>query len=426
MAQAYRDENDVPTLIASSNVDGRTPVRLYADPVTHRLLVDGTGGGGGGVSLLPATGTVNGSNKLFTFTATPIVIVVDGIALEQVASDGTVNWTGTTSVTLTNAPNFDIFGLGASGGGGGSITVTDGVTTVSSVTEIDFTAGATVSDLGGGIAGISVSGGGGTQAYEGPLTITGLTTATVHYVPIWITINGLTYVLNNGWTRSGQTVTFDGDITGATIINFHNGTAIPSGSTTYEVPSGTVNGSNTSFTFASAPSVIVIDGISYQKVSSDSTVNWTGTTTVSLTIAPNSDIFGFDNSDASFQQPSGTVNGSNTSFVFSTAPNIISVDGITMNKVSSDGTVNWTGTTTVSLTIAPIFDIFAYGGLADFQVPTGTVNGSNTSFTYSTAPNVIVVDGVEKRKTSADSTVNWTGTTSITLSVAPNFNIVTP
>lgn len=40
MAQAYRDQNNVPTLLGTSNVDGYTPVRLYADPTTHRLLVD--------------------------------------------------------------------------------------------------------------------------------------------------------------------------------------------------------------------------------------------------------------------------------------------------------------------------------------------------------------------------------------------------
>lgn len=44
MAQAYRDENYVPTLIAVSNADGQTPVRLWADPITHRLLVDVSGG----------------------------------------------------------------------------------------------------------------------------------------------------------------------------------------------------------------------------------------------------------------------------------------------------------------------------------------------------------------------------------------------
>ncbi len=44
MANAYRDENNVPTLIASSSSDGKTPVRVYADPSTHRLLVDATSG----------------------------------------------------------------------------------------------------------------------------------------------------------------------------------------------------------------------------------------------------------------------------------------------------------------------------------------------------------------------------------------------
>ena len=39
MAQAARDENNVTTLLAVSSVDGVTPVTLYADPVTHRLLV---------------------------------------------------------------------------------------------------------------------------------------------------------------------------------------------------------------------------------------------------------------------------------------------------------------------------------------------------------------------------------------------------
>lgn len=60
-----------------------------------------------------------------------------------------------------------------------------------------------------------------------------------------------------------------------------------------------------------------------------------------------------------FQQPSGTVNGSNQMFVFATAPNVICVDeGRVIQKTSSDGTANWTGTTTVTLAIAPNNDIF--------------------------------------------------------------------
>lgn len=44
MAEAKRDSNQVTTLIAVSNADGITPVVLYADPTTHRLLVSATAG----------------------------------------------------------------------------------------------------------------------------------------------------------------------------------------------------------------------------------------------------------------------------------------------------------------------------------------------------------------------------------------------
>lgn len=67
-----------------------------------------------------------------------------------------------------------------------------------------------------------------------------------------------------------------------------------SGSFAVLVPTGSVNGVNKAFVFASAPSVIVLDnGTTMNKVNSDTTVNWTGTTNVSLTVAPNFNIFGF-------------------------------------------------------------------------------------------------------------------------------------
>lgn len=56
MANAYRDQNNVTTLIASSNGDGFTPVRVYADPVTHRLLVD-AGGSSSGITSINADTT---------------------------------------------------------------------------------------------------------------------------------------------------------------------------------------------------------------------------------------------------------------------------------------------------------------------------------------------------------------------------------
>lgn len=43
MANASRDQNFVPTLLAVSSADGTTPVPVYADPTTHRLLTDSSG-----------------------------------------------------------------------------------------------------------------------------------------------------------------------------------------------------------------------------------------------------------------------------------------------------------------------------------------------------------------------------------------------
>ncbi len=61
---------------------------------------------------------------------------------------------------------------------------------------------------------------------------------------------------------------------------------------------------------------------------------------------------------------------------------------------------------------------------AGYQQPTsGAIDGSNLIFAFATAPNAIVVDGVSMQKTAGDSTSNWTGTTTITLAVAPTFDI---
>lgn len=68
--------------------------------------------GSGGFTKLSPTGTVNGSNKTFVFTSAPTLIIVDqGRAMQQTSSDGTVNWTGTTTVVLAIAPNFDVYGF---------------------------------------------------------------------------------------------------------------------------------------------------------------------------------------------------------------------------------------------------------------------------------------------------------------------------
>jgi hypothetical protein len=103
------DGNDKWSLTAVSTADDKTIVRLVADPITGALLVSLASTG---VTVLVPTGTVNGSNTTFVFPSAPSLIVLDnGNIMNQTSSDGTVNWTGTTTVVLNQAPNFNIFGL---------------------------------------------------------------------------------------------------------------------------------------------------------------------------------------------------------------------------------------------------------------------------------------------------------------------------
>lgn len=100
------DVNNRGSLTAVSSVDGQTIVRLVADPVTGRLLVDSSGGGTG---FQQPTGAVNGSNQTFVFATAPNVVSVDGVPKQKTQSDSTANWTGTTTIVLAVAPTFDIF-----------------------------------------------------------------------------------------------------------------------------------------------------------------------------------------------------------------------------------------------------------------------------------------------------------------------------
>lgn len=61
------------------------------------------------------------------------------------------------------------------------------------------------------------------------------------------------------------------------------------------------------------------------------------------------------------------------------------------------------------------------GSSSTFQIPlSGIVDGVNTTFTWATAPNVIVRDGAPMKKTQTNGESNWTGTTTTGLTQAPN------
>jgi len=46
MSEAIRDQNHIPVMLGVSSTDSTTPIPVQIDPVTGRLLVDSTGGGG--------------------------------------------------------------------------------------------------------------------------------------------------------------------------------------------------------------------------------------------------------------------------------------------------------------------------------------------------------------------------------------------
>lgn len=109
---AQLDENSRPTLTAVSSADGSTIVRVYADPVTHRLLVQSSGGSGGTGTWYNVTGTIDGSNKTFTIpvaVTSDFLLVLANQTQQQNVGVSTYDYSyvagvSTTTITYTVAP----------------------------------------------------------------------------------------------------------------------------------------------------------------------------------------------------------------------------------------------------------------------------------------------------------------------------------
>lgn len=93
MADAKRDNNYVTTLIGVSNVDEITPVVLWADPTTHRLLVSSSGSS---INNETPIGTINGTNKTFT-----LANIVDPVGSLQLFLNGAFQTAGGEDYTLS-------------------------------------------------------------------------------------------------------------------------------------------------------------------------------------------------------------------------------------------------------------------------------------------------------------------------------------
>lgn len=130
MAEAKRDQNFVTTLLAVSSVDGVSPVTLWADPTTHRLLVDNANTGA--VTSI-SVATANGFGGSVTATTTPVITISTTLASGNLAlSNGTgfiaAPLTGTGNVVLAISPTFSGATITTSSVNGVTLTTGGGTT----------------------------------------------------------------------------------------------------------------------------------------------------------------------------------------------------------------------------------------------------------------------------------------------------------
>lgn len=144
--QASRDENRVTTLLGVSSADGTTPVTLYADPTTHRLLTQASGGAAPSDATYVVLSLNSGlsDERVLTGTANQVVITDNGagstVVLSLPQSIATSSTPTFASMTLTGASSLT---LGTASTNAGSIilknaTNANTATIVSGVTSASY------------------------------------------------------------------------------------------------------------------------------------------------------------------------------------------------------------------------------------------------------------------------------------------------
>jgi len=199
MAQASRDQNFVPTLLAVSSVDGTTPVAVYADPTTHRLLVD-LPSGTGTVTSVSVTSANGFAGTVATATTTPAITISTTIT-------GILKGNGTaiSAVTIGSGLTFDGTTLSASGAGSGDVSG-PASSTDNAIVRFDGATGKVIQNYTSGAPTISDTGA-ITATQGGSLTGT------------WTDLGSVTTIDINGGTIDGTVIggASAAAITGTTI-----------------------------------------------------------------------------------------------------------------------------------------------------------------------------------------------------------------
>ena len=252
MADAKRDNNRIPTLLAVSSSDGITPVTLYADPTTHRLYVD-----------LPAAFTspltTKGDIHVYSTTNTRLPVGANGLILSADSTQATgLKWSSagagsvtTISVATANGfagtvadPTFNpIVTLTTSVSGilkGNATTIsaaTDGTDYLSSTTgvKVDQTVGQTIGATGARL----------TKLWATDITCTNAITGSVTGNAATVTNATLTTAL----TVNTGTVTLTGNAANTSVLTIGAGAVSVSGTNTGD------NAANSSSTYIGTTAV---------------------------------------------------------------------------------------------------------------------------------------------------------------------------
>lgn len=121
MANASRDQNNVPTLLGASSTDGVTPTLVYADPTSHRLLVQNAAalvvtktitpiGTTGAQTINMGAGTVNFAAAATSLVVTNSLVTVNSLIFATV---GTADATMTSVQAVAGAGSFTLSTLAA-------------------------------------------------------------------------------------------------------------------------------------------------------------------------------------------------------------------------------------------------------------------------------------------------------------------------
>lgn len=309
MADAKRDGNYVTTLLAVSSVDGVTPVTLYANPTTHRLLVDLAGGGSGTVQTISiasangfaGTSDANPSAPTLTISTTVTGILkgngtaisaavagdVDSILPDQTGNSGkylTTDGVNSSWGTISGGGNVSNTGTPVNN----QIAVWTDATTIEGDTSLTFdtatdtltvagevvtpeiqaasSAGLAIRSNSGSLVADFGAGGGQNATFEDGTTIKGLLTVGSGAADGTIQSNGnYDLILKTGNATTGSITIADGASGNITIAPNGSGDVIvkPTGSTTvFSVQDSTAVSTNNTELTSTYGSQVLTDGSS--------------------------------------------------------------------------------------------------------------------------------------------------------------------